>query len=59
MMRWLTFLILSIPIAQAVAQPVANFRLPDVNPGSIRFLQPVSPRDYVLQVSGYYFGDAG
>ena len=38
---------------------VSDFRLPDVNPHSPRYLAPVSPRDYLLQVSGYYFGWAG
>ncbi|MEO8428489.1 MAG: hypothetical protein ABI651_15415 [Verrucomicrobiota bacterium] len=38
---------------------VVDFKLIDVNPGSIRRNSPVSPRDYFLQVSGYYFGAAG
>lgn len=41
------------------AEPVPDFRLPDVNPSSVRYRAEVSPRDYLLQVSGYYFGDAG
>jgi len=36
-----------------------DFRLMDVNPNSERYTAPVSPRDYILQVSGYYFGNAG
>jgi hypothetical protein len=40
------------------AQTVPDFRLPDVNPNSPRFDADVSPRDYRLQVSGYYFGAA-
>ncbi len=40
------------------AQPVPDFSLPDVNANSPRFNQTVSPRDYRLQVSGYYFADA-
>jgi hypothetical protein len=41
------------------AQVVPDFSLVDQNPNSVRFNTPVSPRDYLLQVSGYYFGDAG
>jgi len=40
------------------AQTVPDFRLPDVNPNSPRHDTEVSPRDYLLQVSGYYFGAA-
>jgi len=40
------------------AQTVPDFRLPDVNPKSPRYEKEVSPRDYMLQVSGYYFGAA-
>jgi len=39
--------------------PVPDFRLVDVNPNSERYQARVSPRDYLLQVSGYYFGTAG
>jgi hypothetical protein len=41
------------------AQPAPDFQLADVNTNSLRFDAQVSPRDYLLQVSGYYFGDAG
>ncbi len=37
---------------------VADFSLPDVNPASARFGQVVSPRDYLGQVSAWYFGHA-
>ena len=40
------------------ADQVPDFRLTDVNPVSNRRGGHVSPRDYLLQVSGYYFGDA-
>lgn len=40
------------------AQTVQDFQLPDVNPRSPRYGADVSPRDYRLQVSGYYFGAA-
>jgi len=43
----------------AESASVADFRLLDVNPKSIRGNSLVSPRDYLLQVSGYYFGEAG
>lgn len=29
--------------------------LEDLNPGSYRFGEPISPRDYISRVSGYYF----
>ena len=40
------------------AQQVADFALIDVNPTSATFDQPVSPRDYLGQVTGWYFGHA-
>ena len=46
-------------VASVCAQPVANFSLSDVNANSPRANAMVSPRDYLLQVSGYYFGAAG
>lgn len=45
--------------ALAQPAPVRDFHLQDVNPNSPRYQDPVSPRDYLLQVSGYYFGSAG
>ena len=35
-----------------------DFELLDTNPNSPRYDQPVSPRDYLRQVSGWYFGHA-
>lgn len=37
------------------ANAVADFALPDLNPGSPRYTEVVSPRDYLGQVSGWYF----
>lgn len=37
---------------------MADFALPDLNPGSARYGQTVSPRDYLEQVSGWYFTHA-
>ena len=52
--------LLGVAIAQSTeAASVADFRLVDVNPNSVRSKSLVSPRDYLLQVSGYYFGEAG
>jgi len=51
-------LLAAVTIASAQTAPVANFQLPDVNPKSPRYGTDVSPRDYLLQVSGYYFGAA-
>ncbi len=44
--------------ASALAQAVPDFSLRDINAGSPRANAMVSPRDYALQVSGYYFGAA-
>jgi len=43
--------------ASTEAKP--DFQLRDVNPNSPRKNQTVSPRDYRLQISAYYFGAAG
>ena len=40
-------------------EPVSDFHLLDANANSERRSGQVSPRDYLLQVSGYYFGAAG
>ena len=37
---------------------VADFSLVDLNDTSPRFDEPVSPRDYLAKVSGWYFGHA-
>jgi hypothetical protein len=38
--------------------PLPDFALSDVNPASGTFGQAVSPRDYLQQVSAWYFGHA-
>lgn len=40
-------------------EPLPDFRLQDANDHSSRQAGWVSPRDYRLQVSAYYFGSAG
>lgn len=45
--------------AAASAEAKPDFQLRDVNPNSPRKNQTVSPRDYRLQISAYYFGAAG
>lgn len=40
------------------AQMEPEFSLSDVNPNSARYGKRVSPRDYLLQVSAFYFGAA-
>jgi len=35
-----------------------DFSLPDVNANSSRYQETVSPRDYLGQISAWYFGDA-
>jgi hypothetical protein len=38
--------------------PMSDFSLNDLNSTSKRYGQPVSPRDYLEQVSGWYFAHA-
>ena len=42
-----------VPVSAAM---VPDFSLTDVNSASSTYNQPVSPRDYLGQVSGWYFG---
>lgn len=44
--------------AVAFAGMVSDFGLVDVNSTSSTYEQVVSPRDYLKQVSGWYFGHA-
>ena len=44
--------------AESSSDPYPDFSLADVNPTSPSFEQNVSPRDYLGQVSGWYFGFA-
>ena len=57
-MRTLTGLVWTLLAVNAWSGPVPDFRLADANPNSARRGALVSPRDYLLQVSGYYFGEA-
>jgi len=41
-----------------IAEVVPDFTILDVNPSSGTFDQPVSPRDYLMRVSAWYFGHA-
>ncbi len=43
-------------VAEGEGPPMADFHLQDVNPRSSRFGESVSPRDYLSQVSAWYFG---
>ena len=45
-------------VAEGEGSPQADFHLEDVNPTSTRFGEDVSPRDYLDQVSAWYFGHA-
>jgi hypothetical protein len=51
-------------LSEAVTSVVAtvdaapDFSLADLNETSVRFDEPVSPRDYLAKVSGWYFGHA-
>ncbi|MEO8495831.1 MAG: hypothetical protein ABI614_12220 [Planctomycetota bacterium] len=42
--------------AEGESPPLPDFHLADVNPASARFGETVSPRDYLSQVSAWYFG---
>lgn len=45
-------------VAEGEAGPLPDFALVDVNSTSGTFEQQVSPRNYIGEVSGYYFGNA-
>jgi hypothetical protein len=49
------FLFLTVQLGFSL-EPVADFRLPDVNMTSPRSGEEVSPRDYLHRVTVYYFG---
>ena len=44
--------------AEAESTAMPDFALVDVNQSSATANQEVSPRDYLQQVSGWYFGSA-
>ena len=46
-------------VSTFAADPVPDFQLVDTNLQSNRGGQPVSPRDYLFQVAGFYFATAG
>ncbi len=52
-------LLVAVGVPATFADPVPTFALKDLNPRSVRFSQMISPQDYHLQVSAYYFGSAG
>lgn len=46
---------LGLSAGEGEATPRPDFSLQDVNTASSTYQQPVSPRDYLEQVSGWYF----
>jgi hypothetical protein len=56
-MRFVQILTLFLGVGFAWAQ-APDFQLMDVSNDSPRRGTVVSPRDYIMQVSGYYFGEA-
>jgi len=55
------FLALALSATPALPQQVATFAAPDVNSSSLRIAthkasNPVTPRDYLHQVTAWYFG---
>lgn len=59
LMLWVAVAVAAGSRSAAQSTVVPDFQLRDVNPNSIRHGQDVSPRDYRLQISAYYFGAAG
>jgi hypothetical protein len=45
-------------VAEGEPGQVPDFALVDVNPNSATYNQQVSPRDYLGQISAWYFGHA-
>ena len=43
-------------VPEGESSPIADFQLQDINPASTRFGETISPRDYLSQVSAWYFG---
>ena len=57
---WLAvWVVLLLTSGAAVGAPIASFALNDLNPGSPRTGQVLSPRDYGQWISAYYFGNEG
>jgi hypothetical protein len=50
--------VLSAPLAEGESAPMPDFSLTDRNSTSSTYQQPVSPRNYLGQVSGWYLGAA-
>ena len=48
----------SLAEGEGEVDPVPDFHLQDVNETSASFEQALSPRDYLQQVSAWYFGHA-
>jgi hypothetical protein len=57
-MRYVLKTILGALYAISAFAQVSDFQLTDVSALSPRRGTVVSPRDYILQVSGFYFGGA-
>jgi hypothetical protein len=50
--------VFTTPAAEGEGTPIADFSLTDANTTSPSGGQEVSPRDFLNQVSGWYFGSA-
>ena len=50
--------LLGVPLAEGEAGPMPDFSLIDMNSTSPTYQQPVSPRDYLGHVTGWYLGAA-
>ncbi len=58
MRKLIGIFIVMLALTTRAGQLVPDFKLTDMNFNSARPMGQVSPRDYLLQVSGYYFGHA-
>jgi hypothetical protein len=45
----------TLQLAEGESAPLPDFQLEDVNAASARFGETISPRDYLSQVSAWYF----
>jgi hypothetical protein len=45
-------------LAEGETEQVPDFHLMDVNPNSATFNREISPRNYMGQISAWYFGHA-
>ena len=57
-MQFIRQIVLAVLCAASLFAQALDFRLTDISSYSPRRGTVVSPRDYIMQVSGFYFGAA-